>query len=158
MNEALRVLLENIDEHPFGIITQRGYQELEDKIYERAEIFENRFHRWFLIGLVGLSFIALTSAVALIGFGVLLTKQGNLTNEIQEQRHHALLDACRDQNRRHDNVIAQIDKAVAETPPPPPKKEREKQAKPFKLILEAAVPHTKDCPTYARERVEGDGR
>lgn len=151
---GLRELVDNVEELSFGIITQKGYRELEGKLGKHADKIEERFHRWFLAGLIAFSIIAITSAGALTGFGVLLTKQGNLTNKIQQQRYDSLLDACLDQNARHDDVVSKIDQAVAETPPPPARQKRaQESAKPFKLILEAAVPHTDDCRAFARSRV-----
>lgn len=154
---ALRELVERLEANPFGIITQTGYRELEKKIAKHSEKMEERFHRWFLGGLVAFGIIALTSAGALVGFSVLLTKQGNLTSKIQQQRFDSLLDGCLDQNLRHDDVIKKIDAAVAGTPPPPARQRRAKEsAKPFKLILEAAVPHIDDCRQFARSRVNED--
>lgn len=144
-DQTLRGLLESIDEHPFGIITQRGYQELEDTI-----------KKWIFRGLVAFAVIGLACAISLVGFGILLTKQGNNTQEIQDQRYKATLDSCMDTNARHDNVILRIDDAVATTPKAE-RKRAEEGAKPFKLILEAAVPFTKDCEAFARDRVEGKG-
>lgn len=93
--------------------------------------------------------------MSLVGYGVLLDKQGSTTTAIQDQRYNLLLDSCLDQNKRHDKVIAKIDQAVAAVPPPPARQKRAREgAKPFKLILEAAVPHTKDCVVQARKRVE----
>lgn len=154
--EPLRSLLEQLDDLDFGIITQLGYKRLEKKLDNHANVIEDRFHRWFVGGLIAFVIMGLVCTVSLIGFGVLLTKQGNLTEKIQEQRYESLLEGCENQNTRHDDVIAKIDKAVAETPPPPERQKRAKEAsKPFKLILEAAVPHTKDCRAYAHDRVPG---
>lgn len=143
---ALRELLDNIEdgEHPFGIITQAGYRELQEQI-----------HTWIVRGLIGFAVIGLACAVSLVGFGILLTKQGNTTNSIQEQRYNAFLDSCLDTNDRHDKVIAKIDAAVANTPKD---QQDPKGVTAFKLILEAAVPFTEDCAGYAKSRVEGEGK
>lgn len=154
---TLQGVLKDLEENPFGIITQLGYQELSTKLEKQADKNEERFHRWFLAGLIAVAIIGLTSAVALAGFGVLLTKQGSITDQIQMQRYSSVLDACLDQNERHDKVIVKIDEAVAQTPPARQRQARE-GAKPFKLILEAAVPYTKDCREVARNRVKGVGR
>lgn len=155
-NEVLQDLIENLDNHPFGIITQRGYAELQNQLKRQADKVEERFHRWLTMGLVAFGIIALGTTTALVGYGILLTKQGNITNRIQVQRYDSLLDSCLDQNQRHDAVIKKIDEVVAAVPPPPAKqKEAREGAKPFKLILEAAVPHTADCRKFAHGRVQG---
>lgn len=153
----LRMIFENIDQYAFGIITQHGYQELENKVNAHALEIEKKFHKWFVRGLVAFGIMALCCTVSLAGFGILLNTQSNITNQIQVQRYNSVLDLCKDQNKRHDNVIKQIDAAVAEVPPPPARQRRARQsAKPFKLILEAAVPHTKNCVEAARARVRGE--
>lgn len=152
-NDALREILDNLDELEFGIITQRGYKKLEKKIEDHAESVEARFTRWFTKGLVAFAVMGLICAISLVGFGILLVKQGDLTQEIQTQRFNASLDACEDQNKRHDNVIQKTNEAVAEAPNP---EQAEKSSGPFKLILEAAVPYTDDCVALSHSRVEGE--
>lgn len=155
-DQSLSTLIEHLDELDFGIITARGYEKLEKKLDNHANGIENRFHRWFVGGLIAFALMGLACSGSLIGFGILLTEQGNLTNKIQQQRYDSLLETCENQNTRHDDVIKKIDDAVAEVPPPPARQRRAKEsAKPFKLILEAAVPHTKDCRAYAHNRVTG---
>lgn len=144
-DKALEELLANIDKHPFGIITQRGYQELENVI-----------QKWIFRGLVAFAIIGVFCGLSLVGFGILLTNQSNTTQEIQNQRYKATLDSCKETNARHNNVIKRTDEAVAATPEAE-RKRAEEGAKPFKLILEAAVPFTQDCEAFARDRVEGKG-
>lgn len=152
----LRLIFENIDQYAFGIITQHGYQELENKLSAHALEIERKFHKWFVRGLVAFGIMALCCSVSLIGFGFLLNSQGDVTDQIQAQRYSSLRDLCLDQNKRHDDVIAQIDDAVAAVPPPPARQRKAREsAKPFKLILEAAVPYTDDCNAAARARVKG---
>lgn len=159
----LQEFLENSEAFAFGIVTQQGYKELKDSLTRQSEKTEKRLHRWLVMGLIAFTVFGLTSSVALVGFGVLLKKQNTLTNqqssvtdEIQKQRYNSFKDLCEDQNKRHNNVIGQIDEAVAAVPPPPARQRRAREsAKPFKLILEAAVPYTKDCAGAARARVNG---
>lgn len=158
-DQTLDGVLKELEEIPFGVITERGYKKIQEQIQTGFDRNDDRFHRWLTTGLVAFSLIALSSTVALAGFGVLLARQSTLTNEIQMQRYGSVLDACLDQNIRHDKVIKAIDDAVAAVPPPPEEQQRAREsAKPFKLILEAAVPHTDDCREVARQRVEGEGR
>lgn len=92
--------------------------------------------------------VGLTCAAALFGFGLVI-------NEIQQQRFDALVMNCEETNKRNTNVNAQISQAVAVIPTGPRRSRAEKSAGPFRLILNAAVPYTKDCHAYARERVKG---
>lgn len=157
----LNEFLENSEAFAFGIVTQQGYKELKQSLEAQTEKTEGRLHRWLVMGLIAFAIIGLTSSAALVGFGILLKKQNHITNaqsrvtgDIQRQRYTSLLDLCRDQNKRHDDVIKKIDDAVAAVPPPPARQRKAREsAKPFKLILEAAVPHTKDCVAAARARV-----
>lgn len=141
---ALQELMSTLEKHPFGIITQKGYAELQDRI-----------HRIVVVSLVIFGIMGLANAVALVGFRIILGNQSKVANDIQQQRYDSVLEACEDQNDRHDDVIKQIDDAVAGTPPPPVRQRRAKEgAKPFKLILEAAVPYTEDCHELADRRVK----
>lgn len=145
-DDSLRDLLENIEEGetPFGIITQKGYRELQDQI-----------HTWIRRGLIAFAIVGIACGASIGGMSVLLTKQGNTTNEIQMQRFKSFLDICLDQNTRHNNVISRIDAAISVIPPPKQAAAKEK-AKPFKLILEAAVPYTDDCVQASEDRVKGE--
>jgi hypothetical protein len=77
----LRDFFENSELYTFGIITQKGYKDLEDRLTAHAAEVQRRFHRWFIITLSAFAIIALSSTVGLIGFGVVLGKQGKTTDE-----------------------------------------------------------------------------
>jgi hypothetical protein len=108
----LRDFFENPELYTFGIITQKGYRDLEDQLTKHANAVQARFHRWLVFGLIAFSIIALTSAAGLVGFGVLLKKQGNTTAEIQRQRHDTIERNCKDQNERHDRTARALNRAV----------------------------------------------
>jgi hypothetical protein len=150
----LEELIERIEEHPFGIITRKGYQELKKQISDYSEKIEDRFHRWFVIALTAFAVMSIATGISLVGFGILLARQSGITSQIQDQRYGALLDSCLDTNERHDNAFALIDKAIAAAPPERAKRAQESSG-PFKLIINATVPYTKDCRKLARERVQG---
>lgn len=146
MKEALRAFFykPHPPEHPHER-RRPGYFELEQ-----------RLNRFFIKALAAFAVIGLTSAVALLGFGLVLKSQAKTSEKIQDQRYKALVDICRDQNHRHDDVIKKIDDAVAAVPPPPRQQRKAREsAKPFKLIISAAVPYQKDCAAYARNKVKG---
>lgn len=147
MKEALRAFFykPHPPEHPHER-RRPGYFELEQ-----------RLNRFFIKALAAFAVIGLTSAIALLGFGLVLKAQARVSRQIQQQRYESLMIACESTNERHDNVIKKIDAAVAAVPPPPSRQKRARDgAKPFKLIITAAVPYTKDCDAVARKRVKGN--
>lgn len=106
----LRLIFENIDQYAFGIITQHGYQELEDKLSEHAKGIEGKLHRWLVRGLVIIGFIALCVVVALVGFGVVLSQLTDTQTSFKETRKAFVRDSCTAQNKRHDKTIKKLDK------------------------------------------------
>jgi hypothetical protein len=76
---------------------REGYAELADKLDGHVAEIEARFSRWFRAGLMIVTIIGLTSAVALVGFGFAL-------REIQQQRR----EVCVSQNRRHDATLERL--------------------------------------------------
>lgn len=116
-----------------------------DKEYENAE---DRFGRFFAKALGSFAIIGVTTALALTGFGLVI-------REIQHQRYVSLLISCRETNERNKNVNARIHEAVSDVPIGPKRVKATEAAKPFRLIITAAVPFTKDCTAYAKSRVGG---
>src|SRR4051794_16350564 len=108
----LRDFFENSELYTFGIITQKGYKDLEDRLTGHANEVRNRFHRWFVVGLIAYSIIAITTAVAIAGFGLLLVKEKNTSAEIQKQRRDFVRGTCRDQNKRNDQTSRKLNKAM----------------------------------------------
>jgi hypothetical protein len=106
----LRLIFENIDQYAFGIITQHGYQELEDKLTKHAEGIEKKLHGWLVKGLAIVGFIALCTAIALVGFGVVLSKQSDTQQSFKDTRKAFVRDSCVAQNKRHDKTIKKLDK------------------------------------------------
>lgn len=91
--------------------------------------------------------VGITCAAAIFGFGLVL-------KEIQQQRFDSLVQTCEETNKRNKNVNSEIDKAI-EALPARKQAKAEKDAGPFRLILNASVPYTDDCHEYANERVKG---
>lgn len=125
----LRDILDNLDQYAFGIITQHGYRELEAMLNKHAEAIETKFHRWFVRGLVAFGIMALGVAAGLVGYGVLLSRQGDLTTtqgqllqQIKSTRKSFVRDSCLAQNKRHDRTVKKLihaeRKAEAQTSSP----------------------------------------
>lgn len=148
----LKDFFENSELYTFGIITQTGYRELEDRLNTHARSVSDRFHRWFVISLVAFSIISLSSAAGLVGFGVLLKKQGNTTDEIQQQRRSFVQSACEDQNSRHDDtskkLIHAMNVAIKRNPA---RREQIRQSSQVSLgLIDALVPK-KNCVQVVQE-------
>ena len=119
------------------------------------EYLELRLARFFAKCLAIFVVLGVTNAIALLGFGIVLGKESDLTDKIQRQRYDSILQNCGETNQRNRDVNSRIDDAIAKLPPKGRAKAKEK-AKPFRLIISAAVPYTKDCPNYASARVKGN--
>lgn len=151
-------LLKDMEDHPFGVVTQQGYRELAEKIDSHTRKIETRFRRWFIIGLTAFSCIALTSSAALVGYGILLSQQNTLTRQIQDQRKDSIRRACTDQNTRHDGTgyalrLAQKD-AIKDHPEQ--KKEIDKQTEVSLGLIDALAPH-QDCDAIVKKSTESKG-
>lgn len=151
-------LLKDMEDHPFGVVTQRGYQELAAKIERHTRRVETRFRRWFIIGLTAFSCIALTSSAALVGFGVLLKQQNSFSRQIQDQRKDSIRSACVDQNQRHDGTsfalrLAQKDAIKRH---PEQKKEIDKNSQTSLGLIDALAPH-QDCDQIVKKATESKG-
>lgn len=135
---------------------------LEERLHEFFEYIEARLRSFFAKCLMIFAVLGVSCAAGLLGFGIVLGKQGDLTDQvaaqnaaIQDQRFDAALSYCNDQNSKNIDVNDEIDKAIAQLPLDQ-RVPAEKQSKPFRLILSAAVPLTLDCYAYAEARVQGE--
>lgn len=115
---------------------------------------EKRLERFLSRALAAFAVLGISCAVSLLGFGIVLDKQGEQADDIQQQRFDSIKRACEDTNARNKNVNAQIDSAIANLPADK-KAKAEKQSAPFRAIISAAVPYTSDCEAYAQDRVKG---
>lgn len=111
MKDDPKKFFDDPDSFTFGIITQTGYRELENRLDAQARDIRERFHRWFLISLTAFAVVGLTSSIALVGFGLLLTKQGQFTSDIQQQRRDTINGQCLDQNNRHNDTVDRLIRA-----------------------------------------------
>ena len=135
-------------------------EQIERRMGERREVtphqeyLEERLRSFFAKCLAIFAVLGVTNAVALLGFGIVLGKESSLTDTIQRQRYDALVTSCADTDQRNIDVNNRIDDAIQALPPKGRKKGRA-AAKPFRLILNAAVPYKKDCPRWAEARLKG---
>lgn len=118
MNDNLKNFFDDPDGFSFGVITQTGYRELENKINEQAEVNRRQFHRWFVGALVAVGLIALCASAGIFGFGIVLDKQKSFTSnlqqfaqDIQQQRRDTIRGSCEDQNQRHDKTTRRLIRA-----------------------------------------------
>lgn len=135
---------------------KHGYVELEKKLEEHKNEITYQLRGFFVKALVAFAVLGLSCAIALAGFGMVLRKQSDITNEIQQQRFDTLVQSCRETNDRNKDVNAKIDGVISATPDVPPGKRKavKRAAEPFRLVISAAVPLRENCQQYARGKVQ----
>lgn len=134
---------------------RHGYKELEQKLDDHAERIDSRVESFIRRALIAFAIVGLTSTGALVGFGVLVTKQGQTTSEIQAQRRDSIFRSCYEQNLRHDNTFKQLRAVAAEAVKKEPKRAAQiKQSTKSSLtIIEALVPK-RDCVKLVKQSVD----
>lgn len=155
----LKDFFENSELYTFGIITQTGYKQLEERINAHAADVRRRFHRWFILSLVAGALMGLSTGAGLIGFSVILKKQGRAaevqkktTQEIQQQRKDTIRTACEDQNRRHDDTSSKLTKAMRDAIHQHPEQQAQiRQSSQVSLGLINALVPKQDCDAVVRK-------
>lgn len=115
---------------------RHGYNELEKKLNEHADAIEQRFHKRYRGMLIAFSVIGLACAIALFGFGILLSRQSvqqdklvkqqkqlarlssanrDLVFDIQEQRKNSIREICEADNKRNNDTSKAIIKVSQKT-------------------------------------------
>lgn len=122
------------------------YEELVRRLDEHTQAVEKRLHRFFMKALFIFAVIGISSAVALFGFSVVLSR-------IKETRQDFVRDTCRAQNSRHDNVTAYIT-SVANAQLAQAKNEAQRKAIKASLLqwyklIDLQAPH-QDCDRLAK--------
>lgn len=120
------------------------YNELDSKVDEEFEKLRTQLRRFFAKALGAFAILGLASAIALAGFGLVLSKQGSTSKEIQQQRYDSLLLSCYQQNTRHDQAILTAGDILPEA-----------SQKVVKLLVDKLAPYEDDCGSYADRRVKG---
>jgi cell division protein FtsX len=135
---------------------KHGYKELEEKLDAHIAAIEkklddhikanaDRLRRFFAKALAAFAVLGITSALGLLGFGVVLKNEGRTTDEIQQQRFQVVLDNCVSQNARHDRTIVRAKSLSGQ------------QQRVIGLLVDELQPFVKDCEKQARDRVQGLG-
>lgn len=118
---------------------------------ETLEAIEHGYSKWAKITFIILAFLVLVVIIEGVVNYYLINQNRNRSNEIQEQRYDASLNACEMQNIRHDNTIAILDDrfALIKQSATPSQKITIEQSKTFTILLiEALAPH-RDCKVVA---------
>ena len=119
--------------HPKGYWTQRGVMP-----------------RWTLIGAYVL--ITLVFVVTAKWSHDASVKASQAAVEIQSQRVAAVRMSCQDQNRRHDETIATLDKLIAQVPGS--RRQRAKESRNSTVLLINALAPKRDCEAVVRAAVK----
>jgi hypothetical protein len=127
-DEELDQIVEALQDHPFGVITQEGFNELRDDI-----------HRWIKRGLIAFGIIGVMCTIALVGFAIAL-------DEIQTQRKDFTREGCESTNMRHDNTIAKLNQFMAIAIVKTPEQAAQiKASQKFTIALIDALSPKRDC-------------
>lgn len=135
--QSLRKLMDLLedDKLPFGVITQYGYRDLEQ-----------RFHRWFVIGLIAFTLIGLSTTAGLFGFAYVL-------NKVQDNRKEFIQASCESSNKRNKDTVTKLteisneaaNKATSEA-----EKKRIEQSLPGTIALINALSPVQDCDAVVK--------
>lgn len=148
------------------------YEHIDRKIDEDLDAIRKQIHRFFLWGLVIVAIVGISTAVSIFGFGIVLKKQGEQNDRIeqqnaeiqkqnaaiQQQREDFVRQSCIDQNARHDNTVksfqaaANKDVANAKKLGLNPDEVRRREAVTTKIV-DLLQPH-QDCETLVRKAVQ----
>lgn len=127
---------------------RKGYQELAEEMKEElqahADRSERRLHSFFAKSLIVFAILGITSAGSLLGFGIVLGKQKQVTREIQQERYNTLLSNCEAQNDRHDRAILRAESILS--------KEGQKSVR---LLVDELQPMIDNCEVYSEARTRG---
>lgn len=136
---------------------KHGYKELEDKLDSHTREVETRLGRFFFRALIAFAVIGMTSAGALLGFGVVLSKQNDSAKEIQKQRYDNLVASCVEQNNRNIKTVNTLDEVLKQASRTASKAQQQQMAQSRTstvLLINALAPFVADCDAAARKRVK----
>jgi hypothetical protein len=147
------------------------YAALEAKVHEYFDEVESRLNRFFTKALFIFATISVTSAVALLGFGILLGDQRdtndqikgqvetnrNLGLAIQNQRRNFISTSCTEQNHRNRNAkkALRLQAAIDEQNAPPEAKAEVRRRRNVTLQLIDSLAPIQNCQQLAKEGLKG---
>ncbi len=125
---------------------RRGYEEIAEQLDAHVLRIEEWLQKLIARALIAFAVIGVTSAVALLGFGIILKQHQNVTKEIQNQRRLQVLEPCISQNVRHDTTIARLNRAHFD-----------KEAEQLTISLIDALAPKQNCDKLVRQQVRSAG-
>lgn len=149
-----KVMTEEAEEAPDR--RKHGYKDLEDKLDNHAARLDKRLETFIRQALIAFAIIGITSVGSLVGFGILLSKQGQTASEIQAQRRESIFRSCYEQNLRHDNTITQLQiiSDVNVKRHPERATEIKESVRPTITLIDALAPK-QNCVKLVKESVDG---
>jgi hypothetical protein len=146
-------LTEKLKEFAEGLPERRDlkwYNELRDhlrkELNDHADRIEARLHRFFMRALAALAIVGIASAVGLLGFGIVLKKQAEVSRDIQQSRFELQLDNCLKQNERHNKTLTKAEERFSS-----------EALTAVKLLVNELQPYTKNCVASSRNKVQQGG-
>jgi len=147
------------------------YAALEAKVHEYFDEVESRLNRFFTKALFIFATISVSSAVALLGFGILLGDQKDTNDKlkdqvqtnrllgiaIQNQRANFISTSCQDQNRRNREAkkALRLQAAIDEQNAPPEAKAEVRRRRDVTLELIDSLAPINNCRQQVREGLKG---
>lgn len=83
-------------------------EELAKQFANHVDEIDRRLRYFYTRALVAFAVIGITSALAIFGFGYVLSQQTDKGKEIQKQRKAFAQEACHETNDRHDRATAAL--------------------------------------------------
>jgi hypothetical protein len=143
------------------------YAALEAKVHEYFDAVEARLNRFFAKALFIFATISITSAIALLGFGILLGDQRDTNDKlerevqtnrrlglaIQDQRRNLISDSCKEQNDRNRNTknALRIQAAIDERNAPPEARAEIRRRRDVTFLLIDALVPVKNCQQEVKD-------
>ena len=134
-------------------------KKLEEWLDDHNARVQAQFRRWLVRGLLAFSAIALTSVVALAGFGIVLAEQQDFAEEIQQQRVDNIRRECESTNARNQATKLALQKgseADLKTADPRRQREIEQDVAVTITLIDAVLPK-QDCDAVVTTAVPDTG-
>lgn len=133
---------------------------LQASIEDRRHL--NSHLRWVersvaLIGLVVIVVAVAITGIPLTGFDGLIGANSDRVEEIQQERAANIVRGCRDQNKRHDDTVMQLDAlltiAKLSVAGEPGRAEQIEQSRDFTVALIDALAPVRDCQAVIEQQI-----